>query len=89
MLDNIILIERKVNYMLLIIWCIPTHSWTPFFGSLKFQYLDVCTLQSNKVVKEARVLDGLGRLRSVKQGPDGYIYAGVENLGIVKLIPKN
>ena len=58
-------------------------------GSLKFQYLDVCTLQGNKVVKEARVLDGLGRLRSVKQGPDGYIYAGVENVGIVKLIPKN
>lgn len=58
-------------------------------GSLKFQYLDVCTLEGNKVLKEARLLDGLGRLRSVKQGPDGYIYAGVENVGIVKLIPKN
>jgi hypothetical protein len=27
-------------------------------------------------------------VRSVKQGPDGYIYAGVENVGIVKIIPK-
>lgn len=55
-------------------------------GSLKFQYLDMCTLKDNKVIKEERLLDGLGRVRSVKQGPDGYIYVGIENLGIVKLI---
>ncbi|REG87787.1 PQQ-dependent sugar dehydrogenase [Winogradskyella sediminis] len=57
-------------------------------GSLKFQYLDMCTLQNNKVVKEERLLDGLGRVRSVEQGPDGFIYVGIENLGIVKLIRK-
>lgn len=55
-------------------------------GSLKFQYLDMCTLEENKVIKEERLLDGLGRVRSVEQGPDGYIYVGIENLGIVKLI---
>ena len=55
-------------------------------GSLKFQYLNMCTLKDNKVIKEERLLDGLGRIRSVNQGPDGYIYVGVENLGIVKLI---
>lgn len=55
-------------------------------GSLKFQYLDMCTLKDNKVIKEERLLDGLGRVRSVKQGPDGYIYVGIENLGIVKLL---
>ncbi|RAJ16806.1 PQQ-dependent sugar dehydrogenase [Olleya aquimaris] len=55
-------------------------------GSLKFQYLDLCTLKDGKVVKEQRLLDGLGRVRSVEQGPDGYIYVGIENLGIVKLI---
>jgi len=54
-------------------------------GSLKFQYLDLCTLKDGKVVKEQRLLDGLGRVRSVEQGPDGYIYVGIENLGIVKL----
>jgi glucose/arabinose dehydrogenase len=55
-------------------------------GSLKFQYLDMCTIIENKVIKEERLLDGLGRVRSVEQGPDGYIYVGIENLGIVKLI---
>ena len=57
-------------------------------GSLKFQYLDMCTLKDNKVIKEERLLDGLGRVRSVEQGPDGFIYVGIENLGIVKLIRK-
>ncbi|MBU2929495.1 PQQ-dependent sugar dehydrogenase [Winogradskyella psychrotolerans] len=57
-------------------------------GSLKFQYLDMCTLKDNKVIKEERLLDGLGRVRCVEQGPDGYIYVGIENLGIVKLIRK-
>ncbi|MCK8481429.1 PQQ-dependent sugar dehydrogenase [Psychroserpens algicola] len=55
-------------------------------GSLKFQYLDNCYIKDGKIVKEERLLDGLGRVRSVNQGPDGYIYVGIENLGIVKLI---
>ncbi len=55
-------------------------------GSLKFQYLDLCYISEGKVVKEERLLDGLGRVRSVEQGPDGFIYVGIENLGIVKLI---
>jgi glucose/arabinose dehydrogenase len=57
-------------------------------GSLKFQYLDMCTIKDNKVIKEERLLDELGRVRCVEQGPDGYIYVGIENLGIVKLIRK-
>ena len=57
-------------------------------GSLKFQYLDRCVLNNNKVVKQEQLLSGLGRLRSVEIGPDGFIYAGVENVGIVKIIPK-
>lgn len=57
-------------------------------GSLKFQYLDLCTIKDNKVIKEERLLDGLGRVRCVEQGPDGYIYVGIENLGIVKLLRK-
>lgn len=55
-------------------------------GSLKFQYVDNCYLSNGKVVKEERLLDGLGRVRSIVQGPDGYIYIGIENLGIVKLL---
>ena len=58
-------------------------------GSLKFQYLDKCVIENGKVVKEERLLDGLGRVRTVVEGPDGYIYVGVENVGVVKLLPKN
>jgi len=57
-------------------------------GSLKFNYVDKCTLKNNKIIKEERLLDGFGRVRSIEQGPDGYIYVGIENLGIVKLLPK-
>ncbi|WP_053971660.1 PQQ-dependent sugar dehydrogenase [Mangrovimonas sp. ST2L15] len=54
-------------------------------GSLKFQYLALCFLDGNSVVKEKKLLEGIGRVRSLEQGPDGYIYAGIEGLGIIKL----
>jgi len=57
-------------------------------GSLKFLYLDNCYIKNGKVVKEEQLLKNLGRVRTVNQGPDGYIYVGIENLGIVKIIPK-
>jgi glucose/arabinose dehydrogenase len=57
-------------------------------GVLKFQYLNRCVIENNKVVEEEKLIEDLGRVRSVKQGPDGYIYVGVENVGIVKIIPK-
>lgn len=56
-------------------------------GSLKFQYLNRCVLDGNEVVKEEKLLEGLGRVRTVVQGPDGYIYVGVEFKGIVKILP--
>ena len=55
-------------------------------GSLKFQYLELDILEGEKVVKRERLLDGIGRVRDVRQGPDGFIYVAVEGLGIVKLI---
>lgn len=55
-------------------------------GSLKFNYLQHCFLKDNKVIKEERLLENIGRVRSVEAGPDGYIYVGVENLGIIKLL---
>lgn len=56
-------------------------------GSLKFQYLASCTLKNGKVIKEEKLLEDIGRVRSVEQGKDGYIYVGVEDLGIIKLLP--
>ena len=46
-----------------------------FIGSLKFQLLVRLELDGAKVVKEERMLDGeLGRMRDVRQGPDGLLY---------------
>ncbi|GGG58106.1 PQQ-dependent sugar dehydrogenase [Bizionia arctica] len=58
-------------------------------GSLKFQYVSRCILKDNSVISEEKLLEGLGRVRSIEQGPDGYMYVGIENLGIVKLLPEN
>lgn len=58
-------------------------------GSLAFQYLERLELKDNKVVYREKLMDGMGRVRSVRQAPDGYIYVGVEGKGVYKLIPKN
>ena len=44
-------------------------------------------LKNDKVVKREKVLDKIGRVRNVKEGPDGYLYLGVEGKGIIKVIP--
>ena len=55
-------------------------------GSLKFQYVEHLIIENDKVVKREKLLDGIGRIRSIEQGPDGFIYVGVEGVGVVKLI---
>lgn len=57
-------------------------------GSLAFQYLERLVLENNQVTYREKLLDGLGRVRSVNQGPEGYIYVGIEGKGIYRLVPK-
>tara|TARA_R100001377_G_scaffold42412_1_gene23935 strand:- start:1771 stop:2856 length:1086 start_codon:yes stop_codon:yes gene_type:complete len=57
-------------------------------GSLKFGQIVMVTLAGNKAVKAEVVRDELTRVRNIKQGPDGYVYVGVDGQGIYKLIPK-
>ncbi|MBC5783666.1 PQQ-dependent sugar dehydrogenase [Ramlibacter sp. USB13] len=45
-----------------------------FVGSLKFGYLDRIVLEGGKVVREEKLLQGIGRVRDVRQGPDGLLY---------------
>lgn len=46
-----------------------------FIGSLKFEFLDRIELKDGRtVVREHRLLDGIGRVRDVRQGPDGLLY---------------
>ena len=58
-----------------------------FVGSLKFEYLERLEIKNEKVVKREKILESIGRVRNVKEGPDGYLYIAVEGKGILKLIP--
>ena len=55
-------------------------------GSLKFGYLIHATVEGNKIISQEKIAEGIGRVRNVEQGPDGYLYVGVEGKGIYKLI---
>jgi len=57
-------------------------------GSLAFQYLERLVFDGNTVIKREKLIDGIGRVRDVKEGPDGFIYVAVEGKGIYKLMPK-
>ena len=59
-----------------------------FIGSLKFQRVYRLVLDGQKVVHQESLLNGIGRVRAIEQGPDGYLYIAVEKPGrIVRLIP--
>ncbi|MGR8918149.1 MAG: PQQ-dependent sugar dehydrogenase [Gammaproteobacteria bacterium] len=46
-----------------------------FAGSLKFDMVSRLVLEGGRIVHEERLLEGaLGRIRDVRQGPDGYLY---------------
>ncbi|MFY0601064.1 MAG: PQQ-dependent sugar dehydrogenase [Cyclobacteriaceae bacterium] len=51
-------------------------------GSLRFKYLNLCYIDGNKVLKEERLMENIGRVRNVKVSPDGYIYIATEEKNI-------
>ena len=57
-----------------------------FVGSLKYKYLERLVIKRGKVIKREKILNDIGRVRNVKEGPDGYLYLGVEGKGILKLV---
>ena len=57
-------------------------------GSLKFAYVVALTLEGNKVLSQEVLFPGIGRVRNVKQGLDGYIYVATDGSGIFKILPK-
>jgi glucose/arabinose dehydrogenase len=68
----------------------PAWKGSLFNGALKFELLSRLTLKGDKVVKEERLLHGLGeRIRDVRQGPDGALYLLTDNSAgrILRLVP--
>lgn len=58
-------------------------------GSLKFGYVMLVDVEDGKVVGEKKIFEDIGRVRTVKQGPDGNIYVATEGEnGIVRISPK-
>ncbi len=58
----------------------PRWKGSLFNGALKFELLSRLTLDGDKVMKEERMLHGLGeRIRDVRQGPDGALYLLTDN----------
>ena len=58
-------------------------------GSLARTYLSRLEISNNRVVGETELLEGQGRVRNVKQGPDGSLYVSLEAPGrILRLIPE-
>ena len=56
-------------------------------GSLKFGYLVLVSFDGDEVAKKEIVLDGIGRTRDVRQGPDGFIYVAVDGEGVYRINP--
>ncbi len=59
-------------------------------GSLKFGYVVRANVENNAVTGDEILFEDIGRVRNIKQGPDGYIYVATEaDNGIVRIVPEN
>jgi aldose sugar dehydrogenase len=60
-------------------------------GALRGSKLELLEIYDNRVIRSMDLLtgDAAGRIRDIRQGPDGYIYLGIEGEGIKRLIPTN
>lgn len=57
-------------------------------GSLKFGYVELLSLDGEKVTSREKIAENIGRVRNVRTGPDGLVYISVEGEGIFRLVPK-
>lgn len=63
-----------------------------FAGGLSGLQIARLTMDGNEVTAEETLLQGLGRVRDLRQGPDGYIYVAIDHRGgeptaVVRLEP--
>ncbi len=59
-----------------------------FIGALKKTHINRVDMDGNKALSQEILLQDIGRVRQVKESPDGYLYAVTEGTGLlVKIIP--
>ncbi len=57
-------------------------------GSLRFDYVERVVLNGHKIARTEKLVEGIGRVRNVVMSPDGLVYVGVEEPGmILRLVP--
>jgi len=66
----------------------PSWQGKVLLGSMKFNHLILLDILDDNVIKQTKLLDDIGgRVRNVIQGSDGFIYLGVDGVGILRLLP--
>ncbi len=56
----------------------PAWKGSIFAGGLAGQQMARLTLDGQRVVREETLLQGMGRIRDIRQNPDGYIYVAID-----------
>jgi glucose/arabinose dehydrogenase len=57
---------------------------------MALKHLNRLVIEDNKVVKEDRLFEEKNwRVRCVRQGPDGFLYLGIDKGCIVRIKPKH
>ena len=57
----------------------PAWKGNLFAGGLAGQQIARLTMDGQRVVREETLLQGMGRVRDIRQSPDGYIYVAIES----------
>jgi glucose/arabinose dehydrogenase len=66
----------------------PSWKGNALVGGLALTHISRVELKDGKYVSYEKVLDGIGRVRAIEQGPDGFIYAAIQGPGmIVRIVP--
>ena len=65
----------------------PTWKGNIFVCGLKSRSLERLEIKDNKVTHKEILLENLGRIRTVSEGRDGYLYVAVEGGKIFKIVP--
>jgi aldose sugar dehydrogenase len=67
---------------------IPQWKGNLFMGALALKHLNRLVIKNNKIIREERLFtDKQWRIRNVEQGPDGFLYLGVDGGKIVRIRP--
>jgi glucose/arabinose dehydrogenase len=69
---------------------IPSWKGNLFVGGMVGQHLNRLLIRDNKIEREERLLtDQKRRVRTIKQGPDGFVYLGVDGGAVWRIRPAN